>query len=84
LRTIVIPTKEDTESDRVEALRVLSAGNTLIILCLVGVLLLQVCQHLDARLLGRCVNFCPRGVRSMLDESKPKRRPVLQRNQWSQ
>ena len=44
LRTIVHPTEEDTESDRIEALRVLSAGNTLIILCLVGVLLLQVCQ----------------------------------------
>jgi ER membrane protein SH3 len=44
LRTIVHPTEEDTESDRIEALRVLSAGNTLIILCLVGVLLLQVRQ----------------------------------------
>lgn len=42
LRTIVHPTEDNTESDRIEALRVLSAGNTLIILCLVGVLLLQV------------------------------------------
>lgn len=42
LRTIVHPSKEDTETDRIEALRVLSAGNTLIILCLLGVLLLQV------------------------------------------
>ena len=43
LRTIVNPTSADTEMDRREALRVLSAGNTLIILCLVGVLVLQVC-----------------------------------------
>lgn len=42
LRTIVVPVPEDTEKDRTEALKVLSAGNTLIILCLVGVLLLQV------------------------------------------
>jgi len=42
LRTIVVPTEEDTEMDRTEALRVLSAGNTLIVLCLVGVLFLQV------------------------------------------
>ncbi|KAF8582760.1 SET domain-containing protein [Ramaria rubella] len=42
LRTIVNPAVEDTEPDRIEALRVLSAGNTLIILCLIGVLCLQV------------------------------------------
>lgn len=42
LRTIVHPTEEDTRTDRMEALRVLSAGNTLMILCLLGVLLLQV------------------------------------------
>lgn len=44
LRTIVHPTEEDTRTDRMEALRVLSAGNTLMILCLLGVLLLQVRQ----------------------------------------
>jgi len=49
LRTIVHPADEDTENDRIEALRVLSAGNTLIIVCLVGVLVLQV------RLRGRVV-----------------------------
>ncbi|GJJ11272.1 hypothetical protein Clacol_005504 [Clathrus columnatus] len=41
LRTIVVPAAEDTKEDQVEALRILSAGNTLIALCLVGVLLLQ-------------------------------------------
>ncbi|KAF8518023.1 Shr3 amino acid permease chaperone [Hysterangium stoloniferum] len=50
LRTIVTPAEEDTESDRIEALRVLSAGNTLIILCLVGVLCLQGGQEYAKRL----------------------------------
>jgi len=50
LRTIVNPHEEDTEMDRAEALRVLSAGNTLIILCLVGVLLLQGGQEYARRL----------------------------------
>ena len=42
-RTVVDPVPDvDTEEDRVEALRILSAGNTIIIACLVGVLVLQV------------------------------------------
>lgn len=35
----------DTEEDRLDALRILSAGNTIIIVCLVGVLVLQVCSR---------------------------------------
>jgi hypothetical protein len=42
LRTIVTPVEGDTRADRVEAMRVLSAGNTIIVVILAGVLLLQV------------------------------------------
>ncbi|KAF8513488.1 Shr3 amino acid permease chaperone [Gautieria morchelliformis] len=55
LRTIVYPGDEDTESDRIEALRILSAGNTLIILCLVGVLLLQGGQEYARRVEAKAV-----------------------------
>ncbi|KDQ19028.1 hypothetical protein BOTBODRAFT_103426 [Botryobasidium botryosum FD-172 SS1] len=41
LRTIVEPLAEDTYEDRVEAVRVLAAGNTITILCLLGVLVMQ-------------------------------------------
>ncbi|KAF8316766.1 Shr3 amino acid permease chaperone [Clavulina sp. PMI_390] len=41
LRTVVAPLAEETIKDQREALSVLSAGNTLIVLTLVGVLLLQ-------------------------------------------
>ncbi|EJD48001.1 Shr3 amino acid permease chaperone [Auricularia subglabra TFB-10046 SS5] len=41
LRTVVTPTETETEELRREAVRVLAAGNTLIVLCLVGVLALQ-------------------------------------------
>ncbi|KAI0793969.1 hypothetical protein C8Q74DRAFT_1246037, partial [Fomes fomentarius] len=45
-RTVVEPIADvDTEEDRLDALRILSAGNTIIIVCLVGVLVLQVCSH---------------------------------------
>ena len=42
LRTIVTPVEGDTRDDRIEAMRVLSAGNTIIVVILAGVLLLQV------------------------------------------
>lgn len=42
LRTVVTPLEVDTVQDQREALAVLSASNTLIILCLIGVLFLQV------------------------------------------
>jgi ER membrane protein SH3 len=42
LRTIATPAEGSTREDRIEAMRVLSAGNTIIIVILVGVLLLQV------------------------------------------
>jgi hypothetical protein len=45
LRTIVIPVEGDTREDRIEAMRVLSAGNTIIVVILVGVLILQVSVH---------------------------------------
>jgi hypothetical protein len=77
LRTIVNPVEEDTEVDRIEALRVLSAGNTLIILCLVGVLLLQVCR-LGSLLALQTLIFHPRAAKSMRGgfrrDSKPKKR----------
>jgi len=41
LRTIVEPLAEETYDDRVEAVRVLAAGNTITILCLLGVLAMQ-------------------------------------------
>ena len=43
IRTVVTPVEGvDTREDQIEALRVLSAGNTLIIVLLGGVLVLQV------------------------------------------
>ena len=42
LRTIVTPVAGETRNDKIEAMRVLSAGNTIIVVILVGVLLLQV------------------------------------------
>ncbi|KIM74662.1 hypothetical protein PILCRDRAFT_827987 [Piloderma croceum F 1598] len=41
LRTIATPAEGNTRDDRIEAMRVLSAGNTIIIVILAGVLLLQ-------------------------------------------
>lgn len=43
LRTIVDPVAGvDTRDDQIEAMRVLSAGNTIMVILLAGVLLLQV------------------------------------------
>lgn len=42
LRTIATPLPEETRDIRIEAVRVLSAGNVLMMVALVGVLLLQV------------------------------------------
>ena len=41
-RSVAVPRPEDTRKDQIEALRVLSAGNTIIIVCLGAVLALQV------------------------------------------
>jgi hypothetical protein len=49
LRTVVTPLAEDTDTDRFEALRVLAAGNTIVILCLAGVLLMQAGQEYARR-----------------------------------
>lgn len=50
IRTVVTPVEGvDTREDQIEALRVLSAGNTLIIVLLGGVLALQVRE-----LIGMC------------------------------
>ncbi|EPT00948.1 hypothetical protein FOMPIDRAFT_1023502 [Fomitopsis schrenkii] len=40
-RSVAVPRAEDTRQDQIEALRVLSAGNTIIIACLGAVLALQ-------------------------------------------
>ena len=45
LRTIADPTEEDNREDQVMALRVLSAGNVIIIGCLTLILALQVCRY---------------------------------------
>jgi len=42
LRTIAAPLPEDTREGRIEAVRVLSAGNIIMIFALIGVLALQV------------------------------------------
>jgi hypothetical protein len=52
LRTIVTPHKEDTRDVRIEAMRVLSAGNTIIVVILAGVLLLQVSLNFVDRVLA--------------------------------
>jgi ER membrane protein SH3 len=52
LRTIATPAEGDTRDDRIEAMRVLSAGNTIIIVILAGVLLLQVSlNRMDDRII---------------------------------
>lgn len=45
LRTIVVPAASDTVGDRIEAMRVLSAANVIIGVCLFGVLFLQVSER---------------------------------------
>lgn len=42
VRTVVNPVEGDTRDDQIEAMRVLAAGNTIIIVLLAGILLLQV------------------------------------------
>ncbi|KAF8633255.1 hypothetical protein AX15_001447 [Amanita polypyramis BW_CC] len=49
LRTIVTPLPEETRDVRIEAVRVLSAGNVLMMIALVGVLLLQAGQEYARR-----------------------------------
>ncbi|KAG8804293.1 hypothetical protein FRC16_010622 [Serendipita sp. 398] len=45
IRTVAIPLEQETREDQVEALRVLAAGNTLIVVCLGLVLALQAGQE---------------------------------------
>ncbi|KAI0741462.1 Shr3 amino acid permease chaperone [Daedaleopsis nitida] len=50
-RTVVEPVVGvDTEDDRLDALRILSAGNTIMIVCLVGILVLQAGEQYTRRL----------------------------------
>ncbi len=44
LRTIAEPLEEETREDRIEAMRVLSAANVIIVVCLGGILALQVSE----------------------------------------
>lgn len=48
LRTIVDPVEEDTREDRIEAMRVLAAGNTIIVVLLGAILALQVSERISA------------------------------------
>ncbi|KAF7289539.1 hypothetical protein HMN09_01348100 [Mycena chlorophos] len=50
LRTIVTPADVDTKTDQIEALRILSAGNVIIIGCLGLILLLQAGQDYARRI----------------------------------
>lgn len=45
LRTIVDPVEVDTREDRIEAMRVLAAGNTIIVVLLGAILALQVSER---------------------------------------
>ncbi|KAH9840105.1 Shr3 amino acid permease chaperone [Rhodofomes roseus] len=49
-RSVAIPRPEDTRASQVEALRVLSAGNTIIIVCLGAVLALQAGEEYARRI----------------------------------
>ncbi|KZT70744.1 hypothetical protein DAEQUDRAFT_764322 [Daedalea quercina L-15889] len=49
-RSVAAPRPEDTRKDQIEALRVLSAGNTIIIVCLGAVLALQAGEEYARRL----------------------------------
>jgi len=53
LRTIVTPVEVDTREDRIEAMRVLAAGNTIITLLLGAILALQAGQEYARRLEAR-------------------------------
>ncbi|KAJ3821870.1 Shr3 amino acid permease chaperone [Lentinula raphanica] len=50
MKTVVVPLEEDTYSDRIEAVRVLSAANVIIIICLGLILTLQAGQVYAKRL----------------------------------
>ena len=59
IRTVVTPIEGvDTHQDQIDALRVLSAGNTLIMVLLGGVLALQVRETLIC-CYGNQTYFCP-------------------------
>ncbi|KAB5594465.1 ER membrane protein SH3 [Ceratobasidium theobromae] len=49
LRIIVTPLESDTRQERIESLRILAAANTLIIICLVAVLVMQAGQEYAQR-----------------------------------
>jgi hypothetical protein len=49
LRTVVEPVVQDSREDRVEAMRVLSAANVIIIVCLGAILALQAGQEYARR-----------------------------------
>jgi hypothetical protein len=58
LRTVVTPAEVDTRDDRIEAMRILSAGNTIMMVILGAILILQVSFDCHMALLAlRGVNY---------------------------
>lgn len=84
-RTIASPLPEDTHEDRVEAMRVLSAGNTIMIVLLGLVLVLQVSPSTvsregasDAKVadVHAPANACPAGRRGVRETCRGQGRRV--------
>jgi hypothetical protein len=57
LRTIVDPLEEDSRNDRVEAMRILAAGNTIIMFVLGAILALQACLYISQFELDIFIHF---------------------------
>lgn len=72
LRTIVTPVAGETEELRREAVRVLAAGNTLIVFCLVGVLALQGGQEWAKRAEARLIAAAEALEKKQVEDEKKK------------
>jgi hypothetical protein len=80
LRTIVTPVEDvDTREDRIEAMRLLSAGNVIIIFGLAGILLLQVCCIETFLIRNNPPVTCNRQAKNMRDGRRPRHWPRLQK-----
>jgi hypothetical protein len=76
IRTVVTPVEGvDTREDQIEALRVLSAGNTLIIVLLGGVLALQVRER-------SCLSFGERSTDILFFVTRTRRGGRSGRGDW--
>lgn len=71
LRTIVEPLEDDTRGDRLDAMRILSAGNIIIMLLLGAILTLQVRRKYSTRTQPPLLIYFSRPVKSMPGGLRP-------------